>query len=202
MIKRIKYIKDERLKFISHLDTMRVFARAMRRGRICVAYSRGFNPHPVMSFVMPLSLSFVSECEFADIDFDCEVPDGVLIGKFNAALPDGLRVVSVSPPVMKAAAITAAEYDIETDGNISSFFEQSSFVVNKKSKKGFKDVDIMPYIYSYKICGNTVTLKLAAGNEMNLNPEVVMAGAQKFYDKDLTYNICRRKIFAGEEEFC
>ena len=40
----IEYTKEERVKFISHLDLMRTMQRAVRRAGIPIAYSQGFNP--------------------------------------------------------------------------------------------------------------------------------------------------------------
>ena len=42
----IRFSKEERVKYISHLDLMRTLQRALRRAKIPVAFSQGFNPNP------------------------------------------------------------------------------------------------------------------------------------------------------------
>ena len=55
---RFKYKKSDELKYIAHLDTLRVFTRAIRRANLLVSYSQGFNPHALIAFVMPLCYYF------------------------------------------------------------------------------------------------------------------------------------------------
>jgi radical SAM-linked protein len=63
----IKYTKEERVKYISHLDFLRLVQRAIRRADIPVAYSQGFNPHPRLSFASALAVGVTSEGEYLDI---------------------------------------------------------------------------------------------------------------------------------------
>ena len=65
--KRIRYSKTGILKFIGHLDMLRTFQRAFRRASVPLEYSKGFNPHPLVSFAYPLGLGMTSEDEYADI---------------------------------------------------------------------------------------------------------------------------------------
>jgi radical SAM-linked protein len=64
---RIRFSRGEELKYISHLDLMRLWQRALNRACIDLAYSEGFNPHPRMSLAAPLALGVTSEAELMDI---------------------------------------------------------------------------------------------------------------------------------------
>ncbi len=64
---RIRFTRGEEIKFISHLDIMRLWHRAFNRAGIQLAYSEGFNPHPRMSLAAPLALGVTSEAELMDI---------------------------------------------------------------------------------------------------------------------------------------
>ena len=64
---RIKFRKYGAMKFISHLDVMRYFQKAIRRAKIDICFSEGFSPHMIMSFASPLSLGVTSEAEYMDI---------------------------------------------------------------------------------------------------------------------------------------
>ena len=53
---RIRFCRGQEVKFISHLDIMRLWQRAFNRAGIALAYSEGFNPHPRLSLAAPLAL--------------------------------------------------------------------------------------------------------------------------------------------------
>src|SRR5690242_15350351 len=65
---RTKFRRSDEVKFISHLDLMKVFERAIRRARLPIAYSQGFNPHPGMVFGLPLSVGVTSDAEYGDFE--------------------------------------------------------------------------------------------------------------------------------------
>lgn len=201
---RLQYTKNEELKYIAHLDTLRAFIRALRRAKLPIAYSQGFNPHPVISFVMPLSLGFTSQCEMVDIGFSEEIPYGDLVKRMDDALPPGFHITAASAPVHKAADITEAEYtvtfrDFVSEEKITAFFSQTELIVPKKSKRGLKEVDIMPMIHRYHYHNGILTLRLAAGTPENLNPELVMT---QFCEHDpVDYQICRQHIYCNGELF-
>ncbi|MGE5485332.1 MAG: TIGR03936 family radical SAM-associated protein [Ignavibacteriales bacterium] len=82
------------MRFISHLDTMRTFSRAFRRARVPLSFSQGFNPHPKMSFAMPLAVGQTSSNDVLDIETEIPVDLHRIIGEINGSLPPGFRVVS------------------------------------------------------------------------------------------------------------
>ena len=71
---RIKFAKYDTMKFISHLEVMRYFQKAVRRSGLDVAYTEGFNPHQIMSFAAPLGVGQTSESEYFDIELHTAPP--------------------------------------------------------------------------------------------------------------------------------
>lgn len=65
---RFRFSRGEELKFIGHLDILRLFERAFKRAGIQVAHSEGFNPRPRIVFAQPMPLGLTSEGEFADVE--------------------------------------------------------------------------------------------------------------------------------------
>ncbi len=203
---RLQYTKGESLKYVAHLDTLRTFIRALRRAKLPIAYSQGFHPHPIISFLMPLSLGFTSNCEMVDVGFAEEISYRETAQRLDQALPPGFDITNAAAPVHKATEITQAEYSVTFRGQLPSpqeietFFSQKELVVQKKSKRGIKEVDIMPLIHQYNYHKNILTLTLAAGNTQNLNPELVMShflGNNALWD----YQICREHIYRGTQLF-
>ena len=69
---RIRFAKYGVVKFIGHLDVMRYFQKVIRRSELPVCYSKGFNPHQIMSFAQPLGVGITSDGEFMEVDFEDE----------------------------------------------------------------------------------------------------------------------------------
>ena len=92
---RIWFAKEGKVKYISHLDVMRCMSRAVRRARLPLWYTEGFNPHPYMMFALPLSLGFSSQCESMDIRIEGEMTDADIAGRMRDVMPEGLRLLSV-----------------------------------------------------------------------------------------------------------
>ncbi|MCR5781763.1 MAG: TIGR03960 family B12-binding radical SAM protein [Clostridia bacterium] len=89
---RLYFSKTGSLRYISHLDTMRAFSRAIRRTDIPVWYTEGFNPKPHLNFLAPLPLGVEGLREPLEIRLVGDITDEELTDKFNAVLPDGLRI--------------------------------------------------------------------------------------------------------------
>ena len=80
---RLRFSKTGRLKYISHLDINRAMSRALKRAGIPLWYTEGFNPHPYMSFSLPLSLGVESLCESVDLRITGEITNKeILINAF------------------------------------------------------------------------------------------------------------------------
>jgi hypothetical protein len=93
-----RFTKEEPVRFVGHLDLMRVFERAMRRSGFPIGYSQGFNPRPRMSFASALTLGATSEWELCQLDLARDVTPTELdeaITGLRAHLPPGLRVLDV-----------------------------------------------------------------------------------------------------------
>lgn len=187
---RIWYKKSGLAIYTSHLDMNRCFTRLVTRAKIPIWYTEGFNPHPYMTFLMPLPLGQVGMREPIDIKIeDDEMTFGELQKKLNAVMPEGLEIVKVSKPVNKPNEIAAGEYEIETvfltDGEAEGFaagvnaiMESGVLNAEKRTKKGIKTVNLCEMVRNFE-CeakGNTVYTKavLAAGNTVNLNADLLM----------------------------
>ncbi|MCJ7729093.1 MAG: TIGR03936 family radical SAM-associated protein [Sedimentisphaerales bacterium] len=57
----IKFGIRDSLRFLSHIETLRVFQRACIRAGIEIQYTKGFNPHPKLSLPLPRTVGVESE---------------------------------------------------------------------------------------------------------------------------------------------
>ncbi len=103
---RFKYSKGEELRFISHLDLMRAFIRAINRSQIPISYSEGYHPHPKLAFGPPLPLGYTSQAEYLDMDLTKPFA-GDIAGHLNNYLPPGLQIAQVRPILSKARSLNS-----------------------------------------------------------------------------------------------
>jgi len=116
---RVRFSRREEVKFISHLDIMRLWQRALRRAGIALAYSQGFNPHPRISLAAPLAVGIASEAELMDIFCTKWVSPHFFITAVSQQLPPGIKILQVYPISLTMPSLQSqvryAEYKVEVE---------------------------------------------------------------------------------------
>jgi radical SAM-linked protein len=116
---RIKFSRGPEIKFISHLDIVRLWQRAFNRAGIEIAYSTGFTPHPRIALAAPLPLGVTSEAELMDIFCIKGVAPHYFTSAVNQQLPAGMtadKVYPIAPDLPSLQSqISQAEYSVEVD---------------------------------------------------------------------------------------
>ena len=201
---RIKFSKNDSVKFLGHLDIMRFFQRAFVRAGVKMVYSEGFNPHQKMSFAQPLGVGITSTGEY----LDAEVVDGQDLDEIKSNLDNacqsGFDIISVSELVQGApnamSAVKYASYTAEFNNDIPDlerFMAQDSILTSKKTKSGVKEIDIKPLIYKCAFKGNTLHFIVSAGSENNIKPDLLLENLMSFsglqYSRDMV-KITRRDL--------
>lgn len=205
---RLRFSKTGQAKYISHLDTNRVFSRAFARARINLWYTEGFNPRPYMSFSLPLSLGVESLCENVDIRITDDMTDDELKDKVNAVLPVGIRIVDVYDDFMDCDQICFSDYVYrfefkDNDGalqKIKAVLASDEIMALKKGKQGrkrvLKETDIKQFIskYNVSIRDNNIVLniRLLAGVKKNLNPTLLFDTIIRLIDMDYEWKSIAR----------
>ena len=114
---RLKFSRGEELKFLSHLDLMRLWERALRRAGLPLAYSEGFSPHPQIALAAPLSVGVTSQAELMDVFLSRWVPPQSFTVQVSKQLPRGIDLLEVWPVGPKAPSLQSQirfiEYKVE-----------------------------------------------------------------------------------------
>lgn len=202
-------------KYISHLDLLRCFTRAIQRSGLPVVYSQGFNPHQKMTFSLPLPIGVTSECETVDIQFEDGLTSAEIQEKLSQNLPMDMKVLSIHEPQKKAADIVSAEYRMHAlsekkaeEKELVEFFGSGEIPVTKKTKKkGEKQINLMDYIRAWEVeevldDGFTLRVVLDAGGERNLKPDILAKAISKSLKSCSIsdWEIHRKKIFCKDEK--
>ena len=185
---RVRFAKEGRAVYISHLDLMRTMQRAFQRANLPLKYSEGFNPHPILSILLPLSVGMSSGCELMDIQLTEETDLAAMPGKLTEVMPEGIRVLEAYPEGRKVKELKwlrisgSLEYDtadprVMRDG-LQAFFARESIVIRKKTKRGEGESDIAPAIRSIAFAAEKGRVALSAvisAQDPTLNPDLLTA---------------------------
>jgi len=207
---RVWFKKMGMSRYVSHLDLMRAMTRAVRRARVPLWYTEGFNPHPYITFALPLSLGMESLYESMDMRIEGECTNEEIFTMLQGAMPPGIEITAVKDPVYDPKKIAFGEFDIffdcekDADGLIKMIEEMLSgdeLIVQKLGKKGrhkvLKDINLIEFIKQYKIgkLDNRVKLSvtLPAGSTTNVNPSLLADEVQKRAD-GVSYSLVRKKL--------
>jgi radical SAM-linked protein len=91
------FAKKGPMKYISHLDLMRLFMRALRRANLPIKMTEGFSPHPKISLKRALKLGVESDNEEATVILKELIKPEEFKERIQEQLPEGIEIKSVSP---------------------------------------------------------------------------------------------------------
>ena len=89
---RIEYSKAGRARWLSHLELIRTFIRALRRSGLPLVFSQGFNPHPRLSYGPSLGVGVAGLREYLDLDLAAAMPLPEGMASLGRQLPPGLEL--------------------------------------------------------------------------------------------------------------
>lgn len=214
---RMRFEKGDAVKFISHLDMLRVFERAMRRANLPVAFSQGFNPRPKVSFTPALSVGVTSSGEYMDIELSEEIDAQEMLYRLNRSLPKGLRVIEAGyAKDISLSALNCAIYLVDViiqdtskqaiDRALRVLLGKKEILLEKKSKSKTKLINIAPLIYNICIVENIddkvkFSMELAIGQQGSTSPQQVIAELEKILSKEIIMKkVHRRELFLKKDE--
>lgn len=181
---RVFFAKEGRLKYISHLDVTRCLSRVFNRCGLPIWYTQGYNPHPYLTFALPLPLGVDSRCESFDFRLTDATDYQTVQDRLNAALPEDLRVLRAAAPVYGPEAICWADYRLTfRDGDtavaeqLQRFLAEPHLPVIKKTKKGEQQVDLKEKMTVLRVESSpqktVLDVRLPAGGTLNWSPMLV-----------------------------
>ncbi len=116
---RIRFCRGQEVKFISHLDILRLWQRALHRAGISLAYSEGFSPHPRISLAAPLPIGVTSQAELMGILCTKWVSPHFFTAAVSQQLPPGIEILQVYPIALSLPSLQSqvrfAEYRVEVE---------------------------------------------------------------------------------------
>nr|BEL01351.1 TIGR03936 family radical SAM-associated protein [Dehalococcoides mccartyi] len=161
---RIKYQRGENLKFISHLDIIRLWQRTFYRAGVEPAYSEGFNPHPRMALASPLPVGYTSRAEFMDLYTSGALSPHYFEDLINRQLPEGIKILqSCVVPLEQdslQALVRQAEYVVTVRTSMSlsecrqavdDFMAKDSLVWQLQRQDKVKEYDLRAQVAELEV---------------------------------------------------
>ena len=116
---RLKFGRGEEIKFLSHLDLMRLWERALRRAVLPLAYSEGFTPHPRIALAAPLPVGVTSQAEVMDVFLSRWLSPDSFVAQAKKQLPQSLDLLEAWPVGLDTPSLQSqvrfAEYEVKVE---------------------------------------------------------------------------------------
>jgi radical SAM-linked protein len=188
---RVRFKRGEEIKYISHLDIIRLWQRSFRRAGIALAYSEGFNPHPRLALASPLALGVTSEAELMDIYLEHPMSAASFTTAVAGCLPPGLEImqaVAVAPllPSMQSQ-LRQAEYRVraavpagfDIQAAVTTLMQKESLPWQHQRDTGIKSYDLRKLVEEIRLCGEgegeaVVDMRLRCDSAGSGRPEQVL----------------------------
>lgn len=225
---RIKYRKLNYMKFLGHLDMVRLMERSFRRAKLPLEYSQGFNPRPKVNFAAPLPVGVTSDGEVLEVNLVETIDIAEFFKNQAKFFPEGIELIEgrfidkanqSSKKLM--GSVSSCQYLISILSNdkpsmsdvttwMGAFTAQTEIIIERRNKKKkIVQKDILPAIRNCAVVsvdpeGHMVlSAHLDAGSESNLKAEDLMKALNAFEGVSIdldTLRLHRQKIFSGKND--
>lgn len=140
----------------------------MRRAKLPLAYSQGYNPRPRLTLALALPLGYTSECEIAEFWMKQDQALKDVAAALAKTIPQGVVVNKLEEIPLKApkpqVLIQSAEYIItllesvpDLTQRIEDLLATESLPIQRKRKGKLRNVDLCPLIYNIEILSENKT---------------------------------------------
>jgi radical SAM family uncharacterized protein/radical SAM-linked protein len=172
---RLRFSKIGVMRYLSHLELITVFTRAVSRGGVPILFSLGFHPHPRFSFGTATSVGVESRAEYMDMFVAAGISPDEIKKRLNAVLPEGLRILEADEVDAKSPSIStlieATRYRITVaDADPEELLKQcvlflahDAFVIQRTKKGQTTSVDLRGETVSLSAKGQTLELVAKRG---------------------------------------
>ncbi|MBT3362241.1 MAG: DUF2344 domain-containing protein [Chloroflexi bacterium] len=186
---QLKFTRGPEVRYISHLDLMRLWERALRRAGIPIAYSEGFNPRPRMALGSPLAVGVTSDGELLDLFLEQRISPYHLTTSISKELPDGISILEVAEMGLKVPSLQSranqADYIVtitsdktpeQIQSAVDSFLDAKHIEWQHKRDKKIREYDIRALVqYLQVIGGKNNEFQIGMRLKISGRPEQVCA---------------------------
>ncbi len=222
---RFSFARKKSLAYVSHLDMLRLFLRALRRSSLPLAYSQGYNPHPRITLALPLPLGVTASEELGEIYFAETIGPEKFLDLLGRQLPESLELlgaVSAKPELPSLASkVSAAHYRVFISGGsdpaikedelreaLEGLLAKEEILMERQGKKKKTTcLNVRPYIFEAALLSEEnrpleLSLILKAGSSGGVSPFFIL-GRLETENDPVSFNVQdwhvhREKLYAEQ----
>ncbi len=163
---QIRFAAEGPLKYVSHLDLMRVWERVCKRAGLPLATSHGFSPRPKIALAAPLAVGATSEAEILDVLLTERVELESTMRNLSAQLTPGLSILEIREGLLKQSSLQsmlrAACYEVEISDPrsaqdwqraVDELLARDEIPWSQQRGKETKSYDLRPLILEIEVRG-------------------------------------------------
>ncbi|HEY3298645.1 MAG TPA: TIGR03936 family radical SAM-associated protein [Armatimonadota bacterium] len=210
----LKLRKGEAVKYLSHRDVIRAFEMALRRAKVPIAFSEGFNPRPKMSFGNAIGVGVTSEDERIQLDIAVPCEPAEIMDMLNIKLPPGIQVTEaefvqegVKSPISRLNAseylFTAAKDGCTLDAvqaALAAMLASGEIRVIREKEGSRKEIDIRQYLLDASAVESedgsiVMDISLGSGDTGGAGTRDFVKAITKLLPEIQVTSICRKRQF-------
>ena len=167
---RLRFSKTGVMRYLSHLELITVFTRAVTRGGVPILFSLGFHPHPRFSFGTATSVGVESQAEYMDMFVVAGISPQEVLERLNTSLPVGLKILAAKEVDAKSTSIStlidATRYRItfinadpdQLVKQCAQYLAHSTYVIQRTKKGQTTTVDLRAETVNLSATAHSVEL--------------------------------------------
>jgi radical SAM-linked protein len=172
---RLRFGKSGAMRYLSHLELLTVFTRAVSKAGVPILFSQGFHPHPRFSFATATSVGVESVAEYIDMFVEDGIPAEEVQRKLNTVFPEGLKILEAVQVDIKAASLSTlidkTRYRITFNGIdpehlselCAQFMAHTELVIHRKKKGEVQSLDLRGEVTALNVTGLTINMVAGRG---------------------------------------
>lgn len=207
----IAFSRGRALRFLSHLDMMRLWERALRRAQLPPRYSQGYHPHPRLSLALPLAVGMTADEEWLEAELGAAVLPEEVHRRLAGQLPPGLALLRVQEAPWRASPLAGrvqgGEYQVEIKDpppraalleQVGRFLSSETWPVQEEHKGRQRTVDLRRGVIEAEVeawasARARVRLLLRHGPQGGARPETVV----RAWGVESAVLLHRRRLWLG-----
>ena len=182
---RLRFAKKGAMRYLSHLELLNVFTRAVNRGEVPILFSQGFHPHPRFSFATATSVGVESTAEYMDMFVAARISADEVLQRLNKALPGGLQILEATRIDAKSPSLSTlidtTRYRITFDEQLSErlpglcvqFLAHTNHVIQRKRKGNIQNIDLRGEVISLAVSGSSLELVAGRGKPVEFARAII-----------------------------
>jgi radical SAM-linked protein len=183
---RVRFTKQDDLRWISHRDLMRVWERLFRRAGVALSMTEGFHPKPRINFPSALAVGIAGMDELLEVDLaEIHTPDS-LRTIIEPQLPPGMMLgaIEVLPAPDRKAQVTHVTFEQTIPADRQSalaermvwLLAQSEFVISREGRTA--PLDLRPLVDDLTLIGGVLRMRLNVSRDGSARPREVLEALQ------------------------